>query len=224
MEYFYKQKKLKQEEKIKIGSGHMWAKNDNLILYEELFHKTINWDLSEAEFAKKLKEICFNNSHILFTGKGKDPEGYLYNGVYWVDLSLHNAELKQKHFDNLYKYYLESLQKEKHSFDEKYFNTLMSQIKTLNSNKTRTNVLKIFQADNYISVVEWNKNKNLFVFENCVYDLETDKFIPSNPEDYINTSCGYDYNEGEQKHFIDTKKKLKEFVNHILQESDQTYI
>ena len=37
------------------------------------------------------------------------------------------------------------------------------------------NILKIFQADNYVADVKWNENKNLFVFENCVYDLEKDK-------------------------------------------------
>ena len=185
--------KTKEDKLLKFGSLVKWAKDDNPELYEQLFGKKINWDLSEAEFAKALKRICFDDSHVLFTGKGKEPEGYLYNGVYWVDLSLHNAELKQKHFDNLYKFYVDALEKEKNSMEEATYKSLLGQIKTLNTNKARTNILKIFQADNYVANVEWNTNKNLFVFENCIYDLETDTFVPSNPEDYINTSCGYKF-------------------------------
>jgi len=215
--------KTKDEKLLKFGSLVKWAKDDNPTLYNQLFGQKINWDLSEAEFAKALKRVCFDDSHVLFTGKGKEPEGYLYNGVYWVDLSLHNAELKQKHFDNLYKFYSEALQKEKQNLEEAVFKSLTGQIKALNTNKTRTNILKIFQADNYVANVEWNKNKNLFVFENCIYDLETDTFIPSNPEDYINTSCGYKY-DNENTDLEKAKEKIKDFVNSILLDTDREYV
>lgn len=216
--------KTKEDKLLKFGSLVKWAKEDNPTLYDELFGKKINWDLSEAEFAKKLKEICFDNKHVLFTGKGKEPEGYLYNGVYWVDLSLHNAELKQKHFDNLYKFYCDALDKEKDSLEESTYKSLKGQIKTLNTNKTRTNILKIFQADNYVADVEWNKNKKLFVFENCVYNLETDGFVTSNPEDYINTSCGYKYDDSKKDEFEKAKQKIKDFVCSILLNTDVEYV
>ena len=66
------------------------------------------WDLSEAEFAKALKRFCFNDKPVLFTGKSKQLEGYLYNGVFWNLSSLHNS-LKQFLFDNLRNYYIEAL-------------------------------------------------------------------------------------------------------------------
>ena len=40
------------------------------------------WDLSEAEFAKALKRICFDDKPVLFTGKSKELERFLYNGVF----------------------------------------------------------------------------------------------------------------------------------------------
>ena len=123
------------------------------------FLKKNNWDLSEAEFAKALKSICFDDAHVLFTGKGKEPEGYLFNDVYWVELSLYNAELKQKHFDNLYKYYTTALEKEMSSLEETIYKSLKGHIKTLNTIKTRTNIVKIFQVYNYVADVKWNQNK-----------------------------------------------------------------
>jgi P4 family phage/plasmid primase-like protien len=216
--------KTKEDKLLKFGSLVKWAKDDNPTLYNELFGKQIIWDLSEAEYSKALKRVCFDNSHVLFTGKGKEPEGYLYNGVYWVDLSLHNAELKQKHFDNLYKFYTDALEQEKNNLEETTYKSLMGQIKTLNTNKTRTNILKIFQADNYVADVEWNKNKNLFVFENCVYNLETNKFVESNPDEYINTSCGYRYDDRNKNEFEKAKQKIKQFVDSILLENDREYV
>ena len=64
MEYFYKQKKLKKEEKIKIGSGHMWAKNDNLILYKELFQKIEDDDYFALEFEKTHAKIIEKGCYI----------------------------------------------------------------------------------------------------------------------------------------------------------------
>ena len=220
--------KNKPSKKITMGSGHHWAKEDDYELYKKHFPLkvvNINWDLSEAEFAKALKRICFENKPVLFTGKGKEPEGYLYNGIYWVELSLHNAELKQKHFDDLYKYYTNELQQQKDNMEESMYKNLKGQIKTLNTNKTRTNILKIFQADNYVADVKWNNNRKLFVFENCIYDLENDEFVEKpNPDDYINVSCGYKYDDTNKDEFENAKKKIKDFIGTILLESDRDYV
>jgi len=216
--------KTKEEKLLKFGTLIKWAKDDDPVKYEQLFGKKINWDLSEAEFAKALKRVCFDDRHVLFTGKGKEPEGYLYNGVYWTELSLHNAELKQNHFDNLYKFYKNALEKEKPNLEEDVYKSLMAQVKTLNTNKTRTNILKIFQADNYVADVKWNENKHLFVFENCVYDLEKGAFVTSNPDDYINTSCGYKFDDSNNAELEKAKSKIKDFVDSILLESDREYV
>jgi putative DNA primase/helicase len=72
--------------------------------------------------------------------------------------------------------------------------------------------------------VKWNENKNLFVFENCVYDLEKDAFVPSNPNDYINSSCGYKYDDTNTAEFERAKTKIKEFVDSILLETDREYV
>ena len=42
------------------------------------------WDLCEAEFAKALKRICFDDKQVLFTEKAKKLEGFLYNGVFGI--------------------------------------------------------------------------------------------------------------------------------------------
>ena len=140
-----------------------------------------NWDLSEAEFAKALKRICFDDKPVLFTGKGREPDGFLYNGVFWNPLSLHNAELQQLHFDKLYNYYIKELGEIEADLDEKYYKQLLGIVKTLNTHKTRSNIIKIFKADNYVENVEWNKNIYLFVFDDSIYDLHKGEFVTPDP-------------------------------------------
>ena len=182
------------------------------------------WDLSEAEFAKALKRVCFNDKPVLFTGKGREPEGYLFNGIYWTPLALHNAELKQQHFDNLYNYYTEELDNVQSDIDEKTYKNLLNTIKTLNTNKTRENIIKIFKSDNYVEDVEWNKHINLFVFDDCIYDLYKGEFVDAKAEDYINLSCGYNY-ELEDFENIETVKEdiIKIFKSIVKNEEEYKY-
>ena len=49
----------------------------------------------------------------------------------------------------------------------------------------------------------------LFVFENCIYNLETNKFVESNPDEYIYTSCGYKYDDRNKNEFEKAKQKIK---------------
>ena len=175
------------------------------------------WDLSEAEFSRALKKICFNDKPVLFTGKSKELEGYLYNGVFWNPLSLHNAELKQHHFDNLYNYYLEKLNEIKNDTDEKIYNHLLNLVKSLNTHKTRESIIKIFKTDNYIEEVIWNKNIHLFVFNDCIYDLSKGEFVEPNIKDYINLSCGYNYKSEEDiTNLKQTKKDIIKIFKSIL--------
>ena len=43
--------------------------------------------------------------------------------------------------------------------------------------------------------IKWNRNNNLFVFENKIYDIELNKFVEPKKEYYINMSCGWNWND-----------------------------
>ena len=125
-----------------------------------LINSKTDWDLSKAEFAKNFKRVCFDDKPVLFTGKGREPEGFLFNSIYWTCLSLHNAELQKLHSANLNFYYIRYLDGIKNDIHEKQYNCLLGVVKSLNTHKTRMNVIKIFKADNYKENVEWNKHIN----------------------------------------------------------------
>lgn len=194
--------KVKKEKKEKETKFKRSNDNDDIELED------INWDLSEAEFAKMFKKVCFDDKPVAFTGKGKEVDGFLFNGVYWLPLSLHNAELCKENFDKLYKYYVENLeiQKCEKEMEKDEYIRLLKIIKSLNTHSTRSNIIKIFKTDNYVEKIEWNKNINLFVFDDAIYDLSVGDFVEPKTDDYININCGYIYNIPNTKKEIDAAK------------------
>ena len=124
------------------------------------------------------------------------------------------SELQKEHFDNLYKFYKNALKLQKSNMQEKLYNLLSQQIKSLNSNKTRKNVIEIFKKDNYIEDVVWNKNINLFVFDDKIYDLSLGQYVEPNKDEYMNMSVGYKY---ELKELTAEKKlSIREDIEKVL--------
>ena len=109
-------------------------------------YRDVLWDsLTEAEFAKLLKSICFQEKPIISTGKEKELQCYMFNGVYWQKLSLHNAELQKEHFDRLQSYLDKRLNKK--DLPKKNYAYLHNIVLSLGSHSTRENVIKIFKKD-----------------------------------------------------------------------------
>ena len=156
---------LKTKKKNKLGFGSLvkWARDDSPEKYEKLFGKPIDWITftSEAGFAKTMKDVIFKDKKIIFTGKDKQPRGYLYDGIIWRELSLSENEIKQKNFDTLYNYYINMLQKNAKKMEESAYKYYYGQIQSLNKRLTRENVIKLFITDCYLA-----KEPNLLLMIN----------------------------------------------------------
>lgn len=178
-----------------VATLYHWAKEDNPELYEKMYEKLkIDWNrLTHAQFAKMLCDERFLGNNVVFTGKKKEMQGYKYNGVYWVDLGLHNAEIKKDLFDRMYKMYLNEFFKIKDSFDEKEIPTILNSIKSLDNNIYRNNVVECLKTEKYVDKIEWNRDRDLFAFEDGIYSLSLNQFIKPEPSQYINWTCGYEY-------------------------------
>jgi len=182
--------------------------------FDETNYKTANseipWlELTESYYAKMLSNVCFENKKILTTGLGKELEVFQFTGVYWKPLPLHNADLMKDNFDVLYNYLKNEL--ELVGFEEKEYSRYLNQLKALQTNINQVNIIKLFKNMHYTDNVEFNKNANLFVFENAVYDLALgQKQEIHNPEDYMSSSCGYDYIDGQNS---EIREDIEKFVN-----------
>jgi phage/plasmid-associated DNA primase len=97
-------------------------------------------------------------------------------------------------------------------------------INSLNSFSTRNSIIKIFKGDNYRGNVVWNLNKNLFIFEDAVYDLSKDEFVTPDPNDYMNISCGKKYNTGIDDAFIElARAEIVDFLKSIVNPCDYEF-
>ena len=92
---------------------------------------------------------------------------------------------------------------------------IKSNYKTLGSNRRREDVVKIFKKDKFVPNIEWNNKKDLFVFEDCVYDLSIGDFQKPNQLDYMNLSCGNKYNI-KMTGIEEAEKEIEKFFRSIV--------
>lgn len=209
----------KDKKKLNFGSLVYWAKEDNEELYNEIIKKfkNINWSrLTDNTFADMMYKLYFKDRLIFTTNLKKEVEGYFYNDTYWIELGRNNCLIKRGYFRKLYNFYMCELQKIKDELSEKTYTEYYKKILTLDSAMTRNNIIKVLQDEVFVENVEWNKNKYLFAFNNKIYDLEKGEFIEPNPKQYINFTCGYDYEEYEESELIKAKKIIHDFIDGIL--------
>jgi len=217
--------------------------------------KTLSRLEGDADFAKGFKDIVFKEKQVLFTGEDKHLEGYIFNGVYWASMPPHDADIHKGHFDELYEHYaamvsraaahvqrqLKKFSDESAGDDKKKgskspdveafsgykrkLTVAANMIRTLKTHNMRNNIVKIFKKDNYVPNVEWNKNRDLFVFEDCVYDLALGEFrTGSNADEYIRRTCGYKYHISAEPDVIMSKEKvIADFFHSILAKEDVEY-
>ena len=158
----------------------------------------------------------------------KERTIYKWNGVYWEEID--REDIMQTIFDKLYpvfydvmeKKYTYSMNEDKES-QERKANKKSKAIKFINKKMADSrgaekvaNVIKIKLRKNTIEE-ELNNNWNLFLFKNCVYDLQEQKFIEPKREHYMTMTTGYKYIEPKQKH-IDT---INKFLNSIIEDEEE---
>jgi hypothetical protein len=204
-------KKMKEDEKE--NKKRMMKDNKDKI-------NEILYDLTDAGFSREFANLHFKTEDgamppIVFTGGENEMKGYKFNGVYWEQI-MNTAELHKRLFDELYNHYEAELFKCYDYVNPKEYTLFQNGIKKINSYITRINILRVFQTSFYVKNIEWNRNRDLFVFEDMVYDLKSGGFIQGNPDDYVNMTCGYKYDflfDNEQ--LIIARNGILKFVESI---------
>jgi phage/plasmid-associated DNA primase len=213
--------RAKEGKKVNIGRLVLWAKEDNKEKYDQIFNKVkIDWErLTEFTFAQRLKTAEYLGVNILFTGNSKDMQGFRFNGVYWEDLGLHNSEIKKGYFDKMYSLYMQELEKIEQFLEPEAVMNIKNRIKSLDSAVFRNHVIDILKSEEYIKDVKWNKDNNLFAFEDCIYNLKIGAFVKPDPKQYINWTTGYAYGDTKQQ-YTEEQEWCKTFLHEILGDAE----
>ena len=142
------------------------------------------------------------------------------NGIYWESVGANLCQLKKGYFKKLKEYYLEEFYKISQEWEPTKYKSVFKMIWKLDERLFRDDVIKTIINEKYqkTSGIKWNQNKDLFAFNNKIYDLSKGCFIDPSPEQYINYTCGYNYED------INTDEEEQYIINFINSILDIKYI
>jgi hypothetical protein len=78
----------------------------------------------------------------------------------------------------------------------------------LSQASTRKNVIEIYQGKLYKSKIDWDADPELFAFNNCIMHLPTKSFVKPCKEQYIRTTCGWDWDKEYDMSRVESIRQL----------------
>ena len=208
--------------KLGIGTLKMYAKEDNEILYNELFKSKNKFKLFDEILTTR---AIGNHFKSLYGDKFVYQNGklYYYNNVYWsvedikeklININNFIADVYFKDVNELYREYETDKLKRKGATEDTI--NILKQIKgyllnLLNHDKRQKliNELICMLANDQI---KFDNNPYLFAFNNKIYDLTKGDFIEPKPEQYISITTGYNFTKQDETKNI---KFVNELINTI---------
>ena len=206
------------DQKLTIGTLHLYAKEDNNELYNKLFGKPeFNFlcELTTVSIAEHFKKL-YGDKFIYQNNKL-----YCFNGVYWKAeddrhlITLNNFVGKEYYLYmmSLIRNFEECKLQEKRTEEETKH--LISQLGgfrkallDLQNYDRRQKYIKDIINYLYNDNIKFDEQPYLFAFDNKIYDLKQGLFIDPKPEYYISITTGYNYIEQDENENINEINKL----------------
>lgn len=181
-----------------------------------------NFDIFEDEFINELIFNSLNGGHatmadiIYYYFKNdymyaEDKNWYVFENHKWNFLGFKNENLSLTSEKKLKAIYMELIKfAEKNHVDEKIINELKKMRKNFEAAHTKRDIMSVVEErysalnnpkKNFLKFLD--SNRNLLVFNNGVYDLETHTFRDGKPTDYMSMSVGYDYQNSFSQNSVD---------------------
>jgi phage/plasmid-associated DNA primase len=224
---------LRKNKKFGFSTIVDYAKADNKCLYEEILAEIVGssiiWDdLSQLQFALVMKQLYFSDGNLIFKTKSATArEGYMFNETYWRVLEPCRATLTRQYFPLLKTYFLNALSQYGVVFGEKEIKHYKEKISMLGNYNFQNQVFQLVEKECFKTdtEVEWNVDKDLFAFEDVVFNVRTGEFVDALPSQYINTTCGYNFfsydSDGKK---LEVQPQYAEEKQHILDFFDSIFI
>jgi len=208
-----------------IASLKYWAKQDNPDEYNKIVTNSItNYidialgsDGSHYDIAVVISLV--SKDKIVYDTKAKswfkinnynvwehDKEGLFFNTLCSVDICKLFIK-RAMHYNNCLDMSLKSI------YDDRFkkCTKIAMQLKNTSFVSSLINPFKSIMSQSDFVENKLDSNTNIFCFNNCLYDLNTCNIRDIEPEDYVYTKTGYDYNP-------DVDKNVKEHIYKFLRE------
>lgn len=219
---------VSKEDGLKMGSLHMWAKEDNQEEYQQI-QRNNRLDLIRKSVSGTEYDVAcvYNNMfphEIVYDSKFK--KWWRFNGVYWERDNDAISIRKQipieltKEFKKAVSHFMakandkDTEQDEKDRYEEigKKLAKVITNIKKTTMQNNIVSQLSLLYADSCFEE-RLNETRHLLGFDNGVYDLDEGVFRAGEPSDMISRTTGYNYSERRND---EARRKLLDFFYSIM--------
>ncbi len=188
---------------------YYYAIADNKPKFIEIMNKN-SFELGQTDMCKYLKIIA--GSNFIYKIIGDNYKLFCYNGKYWeTDSILFRQCLSTELYDFLKNILIEVY------WNSKDFVSLKSRIEKLKCVSFKRDIEETYKEYGVNDEVKFDEKWNLFGFKNIVFDLEEGIFRDYRFDDYVSTTCGYDWREPTDKEL----KTVSDLIESIMPVKDE---
>lgn len=219
------------EKRYTIGTLYYWAKQENIEQYKKVIQQITKNSYPSTHVAIANMFVNRFQNHIMV----KDNEWYIFNDKHgkWnienklkgnvylsfdtlikeIKLSIPKVERPDTAFGDTAKDSLPTEDETKLEAKKKFKKWLIGKLETMSCLEPVISQIKI-RLENKDYEHTFDKNANVFPFNNGVYDLTTKEFRVGYYEEFITKTCGYNYNKNA------SSANALEFLSDIIQDTE----
>jgi hypothetical protein len=216
-----------QEQDIEDLESEIESQEEEAILKDNPYG--VNWlRFTSHTIAERLLDLFFKDQ-LVFTGREKSRSVYRFNGFYWRQLDSDCSEILQR-FPDLFQYYKTGLDSIRPLVTKTIYDKYCRQLLRLDTPGFKRSVVKSLKDIIYRSEsnIQWNNHRHLFAFRDSIYNLETGQFIPPSPDQFINYTTGYNYQDSNfsPNDLTQARDKILTFLSAIMGNDEEmvTYL
>jgi phage/plasmid-associated DNA primase len=192
-----------------IATIHFYAIEDNKSKFIEIMSKN-TFELGQTDICKYLKII--GGHKFIYIIEGENYKLYCYNGQFWEK----NDIILRNYLSNEIYNFLKMILTEVY-WDNKQFSLFKNKIEKLKSISYKKEIIESYKEYGVNNDIQFDNKWFLFGFNNIVYDLQTEEFREYKYDDYISTTCGYDWRNPTQ----DEIDKVNQLIISIMPIEDE---
>lgn len=194
-----------------IATVHFYAIEDNKPKFIEIMNKN-TFELGQTDICKYLKILV--GYKFIYKQYGTQYKLYCYNGKYWQNDDI----LLKKCISTVLYDFLKMILVEVY-WNTKEFNSLKSKIEKLKLITHKKDIIETYKEYGVNNEIKFDNKWWLFGFTNVVYDMKERRMREYNYDDYVSTTCGYEWREPTEEE-MKTVNDLIESVMPIKEERE----
>ena len=208
---FDKFKFLPEKNGYTASTLYYYAKQDNKNKFIEIMNEN-TFELGPTDICKFIKTFAGNK--FIYS---KNFKLFCFNGKFWEQ---NNIEFRKYISGELYNFL--KLVLVECFWNNREFNSLKSKLEKFKTISLKKELEETYKEYGLNETIKFDDKWFLFGFNNTVYDLQEQQFREYSYDDYVATTCGYDWREPTQEELNTVHSLIQTIIPD--QEERETYL